>query len=68
MRVKVTNEYLWAPDGIHVRKVAVGEELDGEAAEICLQMRSGEIIEPEKAIDGAPENRAHPKAPKNKAR
>lgn len=71
MRVRVTREYLWAPDGIHVRTVAVGEVLEGEGAEIALQMKSAEIIgEPqaEKSVEAAPENKAHHKAPKNKAR
>lgn len=69
MRVRVTKEYLWAPDGIHARLVQVGEEFEGEGAEVALQMGAGEPIgEDSKAVEPAGENKAVAKAPRNKGR
>jgi hypothetical protein len=42
MKVKVTKEFDWAPDGNHVRKVKVGEVLEGRGAEVALHLKSGE--------------------------
>lgn len=44
MRVKVTKEFKWAPDGNYVRTVRVGEELEGRGAEVALQLSSGEEV------------------------
>lgn len=44
MRVKVTKEFKWAPDGNHVRTVRVGEELEGRGAEVALQLSSGDEV------------------------
>lgn len=49
MRVQVTRQYLWAPDGIHVRTVEVGEVLEGEAADIALQMGAGKVLDEERS-------------------
>lgn len=49
MRVHVTRQYLWAPDGIHVRTVEVGEVLEGEAADIALQMGAGKVLDEERS-------------------
>jgi hypothetical protein len=68
MRVEVVKPYLWAPDGIHVREVQVGEVLEGEGAEIAMQMKSGRVLDAEKAFEAVPENRAVPRAPRNKGR
>lgn len=49
MPVKVTKEFNWAPDGNNVRKVKVGEVLEGRGAEVALQLSSGEEVrEPSK--------------------
>lgn len=44
MKVKVTQEFKWAPDGNHVRIVRVGEELEGRGAEVALQLGKGEEV------------------------
>lgn len=44
MKVKVTKEFQWAPDGNHVRTVKVGEVLEGRGAEVALQLLSGEEV------------------------
>jgi hypothetical protein len=62
MRVEVVTSYLWAEDGIHAREVAVGEVLEGEGAEIAMQMGCGRELVDEgaetKARDGAPKNKS----------
>jgi hypothetical protein len=82
MRVRVTREYLYAPDGIHVRTVEVGEELEGVDAQVALDMKAGEVLaesgeesgeEPaeassEKAPEAALEAKAVPRAPRSKGR
>lgn len=68
MRVRVTKEYLWAPDGNTVRTVRVGEELEGEGAAIALQMGAGEALGEEKSEEPAAENKAVARAPRNKGR
>jgi hypothetical protein len=42
--VRVTRDFLWAPDGITARAVRVGEVLEGEGAEIALQMGAGAVL------------------------
>lgn len=55
MRIKVTKEFKWAPDGNNVRTVKVGEELEGRGAEVALQLSSGEEVrEPPKAPASKP--------------
>jgi hypothetical protein len=54
-KVEVVKAFLWAPDGIRVREVPVGEVLEGEGAEIAMQMKCGREV---KALDGAPKNKA----------
>lgn len=44
MKVKVTKDFLWAPDGNHVRAVKAGEELEGRGAEVALQLGKGEEL------------------------
>lgn len=44
MKVKVTKEFPWAPDGNHVRHVQPGEVLEGRGAEVALAMNSGEVV------------------------
>lgn len=44
MRVKVTKDFKWAPDGNHVRTVKAGEELEGRGAQVALQLSSGEEL------------------------
>lgn len=44
MRVKVTKDFKWAPDGNHIRTVRAGEELEGRGAEVALQLSSGEEV------------------------
>lgn len=44
MKVEVTKSFLWAPDGNHVRTVAVGELLEGRGAEVALQLGSGYVL------------------------
>jgi hypothetical protein len=69
MRVEVRKSFLWAPDGNHVRTVAVGEVLEGEGARHALAMGDGLALEEEsKALEGAPLNAAAPRAPRNKGR
>lgn len=69
MRVEVRKAFLWAPDGIHVREVKVGEVLEGEGARHALLIGEGrQLDEPpppppadppaEKALEGAPSNAA----------
>lgn len=41
MKVKVTQEFQWAPDGNHVRDVKVGEVLEGRGAEVALEQKKG---------------------------
>lgn len=57
-RVEVTKAFRWAPDGIHAREVEIGEVLEGEGAEIALQMGCGQELQ----------TKAFPAAPKNKGR
>jgi hypothetical protein len=47
MKVKVTKEFDWAPDGNHVRKVKVGEVLEGRGAEVALHLKCGEEVREE---------------------
>lgn len=44
MKVKVTKEFKWAPDGNHLRTVKVGEELEGRGAVVALQLACGEEL------------------------
>jgi hypothetical protein len=67
-RVEVTKTFLWAPDGNHVREVPVGEVLEGEGAEIAMQMQSGRVLDDETAVGAAPDNRAAPRAPRTKGK
>lgn len=54
--VKVVKEFKWAPDGINVRVVEVGEQFaaDSEGAKVTLQMKCGE------ETDGKPPLRLPP--------
>jgi hypothetical protein len=54
MKVKVTKEFDWAPDGNHVRKVKVGEVLEGRGAEVALHLKSGEEAREESKPPPAP--------------
>jgi hypothetical protein len=65
MRVEVVKSYLWAPDGIRVREVQIGEVLEGEGAEIAMQMGCGREL---KAEPAAPANKALGAAPRNKSK
>ncbi len=51
MRVKVTKEFPWAPDGNHVRYVKPGEVLEGRGAEVALAMQAGEAVTGEVTTD-----------------
>jgi hypothetical protein len=45
MKVKVTKEFLWAGEtGNHVRTVNAGDVVEGRAAEVALQLKSGEEV------------------------
>lgn len=44
MRVQVTKDFHWAPDGNNVRLVAVGEVLEGRGAEFALELKSGRVV------------------------
>jgi hypothetical protein len=44
MRVQVTKSFEWAPNGTHVRTVAVGEVLEGRGAEVALELKSGQRL------------------------
>jgi len=63
MKVKVTREFKWAPDGNHIRTVNVGEVLEGRGAEVALQLRSGEEVK-----ESAPEPSKKPGGEPNKGR
>lgn len=65
MKVEVTKEFKWAPDGNHVVTVPAGKEVDGRAAEVAIQLG---CARESKAQSAAPKNKAEPKAPKNKAK
>lgn len=55
MKVKVTEEFPWAPDGNHVRYVKPGEVLEGRGAEVALEMLSGEVVVAEEVEPPAPQ-------------
>jgi hypothetical protein len=44
MKVKVTKDFPWAPDGNNVRLVRAGEVLEGRGAEVAIQMKCGEEV------------------------
>jgi hypothetical protein len=44
MKVRVTKQFPWAPDGNHVRTVKVGEVMEGRGAEVAMQLASGELL------------------------
>lgn len=66
MKVKVTKEFPWAPDGNHVRKVKVGEVLEGRGAEVALQLHSGEVLQQAELV--RPPAPSHQEPPKGKGR
>jgi hypothetical protein len=44
MKVMVTKEFAWAPDGNHVRYVKPREVLDGRGAQVAIEMQCGEAL------------------------
>ncbi len=70
MKVIVNKTFKWAPDGIHVRDVLVGEVLEGRGAQVTLDMQCGEVVDEEPPAKQAepPANKAVNKAPRNKGR
>lgn len=62
MRAEVTRTLLVAWDGCKAEMVEAGTELEGERAAHAVEQGFA------KAIDAAPENKAVPKAPRNKGK
>lgn len=66
MRVECTRAFQWAREGIHVESVAVGEVVEGRAAEIALEAGWGREVSAkpaataQAAIPAAPENKGSP--------
>lgn len=66
MQVRVTKDFKFAEDGIHVRSIRAGEVLTGRGAVVALQLKVGEELHEEKAAPSV-ENKAEEAAPLNKA-
>lgn len=73
MRVEVITSFLWAgEDGNTVRTVPAGAVVEGRCAAAAIATGSGLVLgardAEEKALEGAPQNAAVARAPRNKGR
>jgi hypothetical protein len=73
-KAKVTKEFYGAPDGEHYPKnFYPGDEITGSLAEAQIEagnavpLEHGSDADKQKKIDAAPSNKAHERAPQNKA-